>query len=82
MAQGSNVLGCRDPIHVGHLNVEQGNVVGFGLDGCNGLYPVRDDIDLVPRRLQDSAGDLLIDRVVLRQEDPNDRSCRAHEVGG
>ena len=61
---------CLEAIHLGHLNIHEHQVEPVFAAGFHGLPTVIHHCDLMPSLLEHDRDDLLIDRVVLGEEDP------------
>ena len=67
--RGANHFGGGEPVHFGHLDIHQDDVERLARNGRNRLSAVADDLDDVPALLEHHAGDFLVYRIVLRNQD-------------
>ena len=58
-----------EPVHVGHLDVHQDDVVLLPFQRLEHLDAVMDDIRPIAHLAEDARGDFLIDDIVLRQKE-------------
>ncbi len=61
-----------ETVHVRHLHVHEHQVEGIVLQGRDGLGAVADHHDRMPLTAEQSQGQLLVERIVLRQKDVQD----------
>ena len=66
----NDVFGGLDPIHLGHLDVHQHEVVALALDRLDRLDAIACDVRLVAHQREQAESELLIDDVVLDEQDP------------
>src|SRR6266850_545684 len=70
LRQGTNLLRRLEPVHPGHLDIHQDDVVTLLGDGVHRFAAVAHDVHLVAPLQEHGRRHLLVHRVVLRQQDP------------
>ena len=82
IGQGADRLGRRESVHLRHLDVHEHHVVRGGPHGGDCGRAVGHHVDLVAPFAEHRGGDLLVHRVVLRQQDMHAPACFRDGVSG
>ena len=67
---GPDLAGGLEAVHFGHLDIHEDKIERFFLQLVEDFFPIFGDAGRIAHFVEDEYGQLTVDRVVFRQEDP------------